>query len=210
MRVIKSVSFLWLVALALLLSACEGLHAQERETRGLQTYVGDGFSLQYPANAQVERASTDPATKAEIHIIGPDVSVKPGDGDWVYSGPAYEMIILTFDNPGRLDTEAWARNHILTSWQQAKERGEPLMGPLVSESGKIIEDQVCPAVVAAEPAFRADFLAGDSYRRTFFLSRERQIVALSFYDYPLENQPLAMVQQDVYAFILSTFRFEKR
>lgn len=118
------------------------------------------------------------------------------------------MIILTFDNPDRLDAEAWAPNHILTSWQQAKERGEPLMGPPVSESGKIIEDQVGPAVVAGEPAFWADFLAGDSYRRTFFLARERQIVALSFYDYPLENQPLAMVQQDVYAFILSTFRFE--
>lgn len=71
MRVIKSVSFVWLVTLALLLSACEGLHAQERETKGLQTHVGDGFSLQYPANAQVESASRDPGEKARFTSSAP-------------------------------------------------------------------------------------------------------------------------------------------
>jgi hypothetical protein len=64
MSVIKSASFVWLVAFVLLLSACEGLHAQARETMGLQTYVGDGFSLQHPANAQVEDVVSYP-----YHII---------------------------------------------------------------------------------------------------------------------------------------------
>jgi len=84
------------------------------------------------------------------------------------------------------------------------------MGPPVSENGEIIEEQVGRSIVAGEAAFWANFLAGDSYRRTFFLANKRQVVALSFYDYPLENQPLAMVQGDVFALMMSTFRFENR
>lgn len=184
MQRIKSIWFPCLLALAILLSACQSSNPQETQSEGLQRYTGRGFSLQYPANARVESVvSTDPDVKDEIHIIGPQVSVKPGDADWVYSGPAYEMIIWTFDNPNRLDAESWARNLILTSWQEAKERGEPTMGPPVSENGEIIEQQVGRSIVAGQPAFWANFFAGDSYRRTFFLANKRQVVALSFYSH---------------------------
>lgn len=200
----------WLLALSVLLSACQTIHAQATQSEGLQTYVGKGFSFRHPANAQVQSVSSDPVARDEIHIVGPQVSIKPGDSDWVYTGPAYEMIIATFDNPDGLGAESWARNHILASWQRAKEQGEPIMGPPVSEEGKIIEQQVGRSVVAGESAFWANFLAGDSYRRTFFLSHNHQTVALSFYDYPLENQPLGEVQQGVYALIMGTFSFDGR
>jgi hypothetical protein len=35
-----------------------------------------------------------------------------------------------------------------------------------------------------------------------------RVVELSFVDYPLPNQPLAVVQVDIYALIIDTFRFE--
>jgi len=202
--------FLCLLALVSLLSACQSSNPQEMQSEGVQTFTGKGVSLQYPANARVESVSTDPAAKGEIRLIGPEVWIKPGDADWFYRGPAYEMIVRTYDNPDRLDAEAWARNHILTSWQQARERGEPIMGPPVSENGEITEQQVGRSTVAGKAAFWANFFAGDSYRRTFFLANKHQVVALSFYDYPLANQPLAMVQQDIYALIMSTFRFENK
>ncbi|MCK4450233.1 MAG: hypothetical protein KAX26_06545, partial [Anaerolineae bacterium] len=178
--------------------------AQAAWSEGLETYNGEGFSLQYPVSAQVESVDD------RVHIIGPQVSVKPGDADWFYSGPAYELIVRTYDNPKELDAESWARNYILASWQEAKEQGGPLMGSPVSESGEIIEKRVGRSVVAGYPAFWASFFGGDSCHRTFYLTNKHQVVVLSFDDYPLANQPLAMVQQDVYALIMGTFRFGKR
>jgi hypothetical protein len=212
MKEMLSMRVICLLVLALLLPVCQGQVAppQEMQSDGLQTYRGPGFSLQYPANARVETKSTDPVATGEIHIVGPQVAVKPGDADWVYGGPAYELIVQVYDNPQGLDAESWARNYILTSWRQAKERGGPLMGPPVSETGQIEEQHVGRAVVAGQPAFWANFFAGDSYRRVFFVVHQQQVVALSFYDYPLANQPLATVQQDVYALIMGTFRFEDR
>jgi hypothetical protein len=173
------------------------------------TYDGEGFLLQYPINAQVENVTIDSAAVSEVRIVGPEVFVKPGNANWGYQGAAYEIIVRTYSNPENLDAESWARDYILTSWQEATEQGEPLMEPPVSESGAIIEQRVGESFVAGYPAFRVDFLAGDSYRRVFFLSYDYQVITLSFYDYPLSNQPLAMVQQDVYALIMSTFRFER-
>ena len=181
----------------------------ETQSEGLQTYTGQGFSFQYPGNAQLETfADRLPATQ-EIHILGPRVSVKPGDADWIYVGPGYQMIVRTYDNPEGLDAESWARNHLLTSWREAKERDEPRGSFLVSEEGKIDESQVGRAVVAGYPAFWVNYLAFDSYVRAFHLVREYQVVVMSFSDHPLANQPLNLVQQDMYALIMSTFRFDE-
>ena len=180
----------------------------ETQSEGLQTYTGQGFSFQYPINAQLE-IYTDrlPATQ-EIHILGPRVSVKPSGADWIYVGPGYQMIVRTYDNPEGLDAESWTRNHLLTSWREAKERDEPRRSFPVSEEGKIDESQVGRAVVAGHPVFWVNYLAFDSYVQAFYLAREYRVVEMSFSDYPLANQPLDLVQQDMYALIMSTFRFD--
>jgi hypothetical protein len=183
----------------------------------LETHEGQGFSFQYPANARLENVAPtkrawqviSPAT-AEIHVIGPEVWVKPGDADWSYRGLAYELIVRTCENPEGLDAESWARNYILTSWQEARERGRPWGSLPVSEEGEIDEDKVGSRVVAGQPAFWVSYFSFDSNIYAYYLTGNHQIVELSFYDYPLVNQPLAVVQQDVYALILGTFRLEGR
>jgi len=178
------------------------------QSEGLQTYNGQGFSFQYPANARLENVTIRPPVTDEVHIIGSRVSVKPGDADWVYVGPGYEMIVRTYSNPEGLDAESWARNYVLTSWQEAKKRDEPRGSFPISEEGEIDEGQVGSSVVAGQPAFWVNYLAFDSYIRVFYLANNHQVVELSFSDYPLANQPLNLVQQDVYALIMGTFRFE--
>lgn len=182
----------------------------QRINGGLRTYHGPGFSLQYSPNARLRITTTDPAATDEVHIVGPSVAVRPADADWSYQGPAYEMIVQTYDNPDKLDAESWARDHIVTAAQQAIAQSEPLMGLPVSEDGEIIEHRVGSSVMAGRPAFWAKFFAGDSDRRTFYLADNDRIVALSYFDYPLANQPLAMIQQDVYTAMMNTLRFEEK
>ncbi len=175
----------------------------------LATYKARGFSFQYPANARVENIAPTPPVVDEIHIVGPDVWVKPGDADWFYNGPAYELIIRTYENPDMVDVEPWTRTYILTSWQKAREQGRPWGAVPISEQGIIEEDKVGSVIVAGQPAFWVNYFAFDSDLPAFYLSSDSQIIELSFYDYPLVNQPLATIQQDVYALIISTFRLEK-
>ena len=177
-------------------------------TLSLKTYAGQGFSLRYPANARLENIAASSPVMTEMHIIGPQVWIKPGDADWVYRGPAYELIIRTYENPEGLDAESWTRNYILTSWQEARERDWPGGSFPVSAEGEIDEDEVGSRVVAGQPAFWVNYFAFDSYINAYYLTSNHQIVGLSFYDHPLGNQPLAMVQGDVYALLLDTFRLE--
>lgn len=184
-------------------------------TLSLETYKGQGFSFQYPANARLENVAPtksagqviSPAT-AEIRVIGPQVWIKPGDADWFYRGPAYELIVRTYENPEGLDAESWARNYILTSWQEASERHQPWGSLPVSEKGEIDEDEVGSSIVAGQPAFWVSYFAFDSYISAYYLTSNHRVVELSFRLYPLENQPLAMVQEDMYALVLGTFRLE--
>ncbi len=178
-------------------------------TYSLETYEGQWFSFQYPPNARVENVAPFPPETSEIHVIGPIVWVKPGDADWGWNGPAYKLIILTYENPDGLDSESWARDYILNTWKEARERNEPWGSLPVSEEGVIEEDSVGSSVVAGQPAFWVNYFAFDSSYPTFYLTGNGQVVALSFNDYPLENQPLATMQQDVYALIIDTFRFNK-
>jgi hypothetical protein len=179
-------------------------------TLSLETYEGQGFSFRYPANARLENvAAISPAT-TEIHIIGPQVWIKPGDADWFYHGQAYELIIRTYENPDGLDAESWARNYVLASWQEAREQGSPWGSFPVSEEGEIDEGKVASSAVAGEPAFWVSYFAFDSCTSAYYLTSNHQIIELSFGVYPLANQPLALIQRDVYALILDTLRLKER
>ncbi len=178
------------------------------EALSLQTYDGPGFSFQYPSNAQVETAEPEVAAVSELHVTGPVVWVKPGDADWSYNGEAYELIVRTFENPQELDAESWAREYVLERWEEAKEQNRPTGSLPVTEEGTIREDWVGHCEVAGEPAFWVRYFAFDSTYWAFYLTVEDRVVQLSFHASPLVNQPLAVVQQDVYALIIDTFQFE--
>jgi hypothetical protein len=179
----------------------------ETRSEGLQLHRGQGFSLRYPLHAQLEINPPDPPATHELRIIGPEVAVKPGDADWVYSGPGYEMTVRTYDNPDRLGAEQWARSNLLVMWQRARDHEMPTGGVPVTEDGEIDESQVGVAEVAGQPAFWANFFAGDSIMRHFYIANGQQVVEVSFLDTPPVNQPLDEIQQDIYALIMGTFSF---
>ena len=134
--------------------------------------------------------------------------MKPGDADWSYNGEAYELIVRTFENPEGLDAESWAREYVLERWEEAKEQNRPTGSLPVTEEGTIREDWVGHCEVAGEPAFWVRYFAFDSTYWAFYLTVEDRVVELSFRAWPLANQPLAVVQQDVYALILDTFQVD--
>lgn len=172
---------------------------------GIRKYSGEVFSLQYPVNAKLKINTPAPPAKSELLIIGPHISIKPGNADWIYSGPGYELTVRTFANPEGLDAESWVRNSLLTTWREVRNEAG---GIPVNEKGEIYEDMVGEAVIAGKPAFRANWFGGDSNILFFYIAAGQQVVEISFRDTPSVNQPLHDIQQDIYKLILSTFQFE--
>lgn len=183
----------------------------------LETYQGQGFSFQYPANAQLENVPPNrmawqvisPAT-TELHVIGPDVWIKPGNADWSFRGTAYHLTIRTYENSEELDAEMWARNYVLRSWREAREQNRPWGSLPVSEEGKIDEDKVGSSIISGQPVFWINYFSFDSYNYAYYVVNHHKVIELSFYIYPVENQPLAMVQRDIYALILGTLHLEEK
>lgn len=122
-------------------------------------------------------------------------------------GWAYEMDIGIFDNPDGLSAAAWAWQHILSQWREAQAAGEPFTGPVVN--GRITEDVVAEVSVGGLAAFQADWFGGDSTRRAIYVTDGKRMVNLIFNLYPVENNPVAKVQEDVYSLMLSTFHFSE-
>jgi hypothetical protein len=112
--------------------------------------------------------------------------------------------VRTYDNPQNLDAEAWAREYILSRWREAIERKRPWGSLPISEEGKIDERKVENVLVAGQPGFLVWYFGFDSSTPAYCVATDRQIVELSCRLYPVANQPLAMVQRDVYALILDT------
>lgn len=167
---------------------------------GLQTLDGQGFVLHYPANAQVE------VYEDHLRILGPEIAIRPADADWWWGVP-YEMDIWIFDNPKGLSAADWARQYILSQWQEAQATGEPFTGPVIN--GQINEDAVAEFSVGGLPAFQTDWFGGDSTRRAIYVTDGQRVISLIFNLYPVENNPIAKVEEDIYALMLSTFRFSE-
>ncbi|MBC8448823.1 MAG: hypothetical protein H8D78_13830 [Chloroflexi bacterium] len=173
---------------------------------GLQTLSGEGFTLRYPAHAQVE------IHEGYLRILGPEIAIRPADADWGWWGWAYEMVVDVLDNPGGLSAADWARQHILSEWKKAQAASGPFTGP-VSDDGRIIEDAMAEVSVGGLAAVQADWFGGDSTRRVIYVTDipdGKRVVRFIFNLHPIENNPIARVQEDVYALILSTFQFNER
>lgn len=167
----------------------------------LNTHRGKGFSIQYPANAIVRESSDN-----EIEIVGPNVSYRFLEGSAVISGPLYSLRIKTFSNPYHLTAEEWAREYIISTWQEAKKHGEVPTSLPVTGGGEIIEDRVKEVTIANQPVFRVDGLEPDSIPIYYYFSNNEQIVVINFYD---TTMPLRLAAQDIYSLIINTFRFSE-
>lgn len=159
------------------------------ESEGTAMLRGDGFMLRYPAGAKLIESPTEAPARALVRIAGPEIAIRPADADWRAEGAAYLLDVLTFDNPNQLSAEEWVKEHVLSQ--------ETLSPPRTGS-----------ATVAGEMAVRVETFGGDSQIITLYLARGSRVVGLRYTDVPVANQPIAVVQRDIYAMALSTFRWE--
>lgn len=159
------------------------------ESVGTEILRGEGFTLRYPSGAKLVESPVEPPTRSLVRIAGPEIAIRPADADWRAEGAAYLLDVLTFENPSSLPAEQWVKEHILSQ--------ETLSPPRTGS-----------AVVAGEPAVRVESFGGDAQIITLYLARGSRVVGLRYADIPQANQPIAAVQRDVYAMVLSSFRWE--
>jgi hypothetical protein len=174
---------------------------------GLQEFTLPGITVYYPEGAHVETLEASPPALESYSIIGSEISIKPGDADWFFSGPAYELAVRMYDNPDKLDAETWARAYLISLWNQAVEMGGPMTVP-VDESGAVKEEYVEKTRVAGYDAFRIEWFGGDSAIMEYFIAHGARVLSFSFRDYPVPNQPIAEPQTDIYALIMGTLHLE--
>ena len=74
-------------------------------------------------------------------------------------------------------------------------------------AGEIDDSETGMLFVADQFAFWANFFAGDAIIRNFYLTKDDLAIHFSFHDFPVANQPLAYLQQDIYCMIMGTLLF---
>lgn len=168
---------------------------------GLQPYMGDGWWFLYPANATLETVSD-----TEVRVMGPDISIRPADMDFMVSGPAYQISVTVFDNPERVFPEVWAQNKILADWQAAMAEGAPNTFP-VTDDGQLDPDKFSVLIVGNRPAVQAEFFGGDAALMHVYIGSGDKIIMFVYRAEMLPNNPLAVMQVDVYNLIMSTVGF---
>lgn len=169
---------------------------QPREA-ALAIWEGPGLRLRYPADVQI--TSVD---ESHWSFTGPDISLRPVEADWAWSGPAYRVEIVQYDNPDEARSIDWAREHLRREWRDAKERGEPFTGP-VNKEGQLDEEKTGLVRLGDKAALRADWAGGDHVRRAIYLSLRESVVAFLFDLYPIANNPVADVASDIYGLLLA-------
>jgi hypothetical protein len=168
---------------------------------GLQVYDGGTFWFMVPANAHLEAVSD-----TELQITGPDIAIRPADADFTIQGPAYQINVTIYENPEALPVDQWAQQQILSDWQAAMSQGAPNTFP-VTDDGIIDENKFRVVNVGSLPAARADYFGGDATIVQMYTGSGSTIVMFRYREEILPNNPLATVQQDVYALIMNTLHF---
>ena len=212
-----------IVLLALVLIGCGRKKVVEHPMSvGLLRYKGQFVTFQYPSSAKLTVISAK-----ESYLLGPLVPIpaRPEAGPSTLRGPkvptrsvssenaqqgdyrhAYQIHIEVHDNPLGLTAEQWAREHIIEEWKRIQ--GGPSIYP-VSQDGHIMEDYVSLVRVGNETAFMMDAYGYAENTRSLYFAKSNVIIEMSFVLYPLETEPLALMQKDIYALILGTLSFVK-
>ncbi len=195
-----------LIVVLLVFGVWTASQAQEgdssQQSYGLQKYEGDGWLLLYPANATLEEVS-----ETELRILGPEVAIRPADMDFQVSGPAYWLDVATYDNPTELSPDVWAEQKILEDWQAIQAEGGPNTLP-VTEDGQLEASKLQMIQIGQLPAARVEFFGGDAILYHVYTGAGDIMIVFSFRAEIIENNPIALMQQDIYALIMNTLTFD--
>jgi hypothetical protein len=177
------------------------ISAQEATEEPSNRYEGDGFSLYLPPNATVEE------TEDGVVILGPELTIRPAEMDFTVGGAAYALTITTAENPDGLSSEDWATERILADWQTAQEQGEMTGTMPVTDDGELREEDVQHLTVGGLDAFQVNFFGGDSTIVSVYVAHGDQVTVFNYVENIVENNPLALVQQDIYALLFDSVEF---
>ncbi|NDJ77927.1 MAG: hypothetical protein GYB65_16885 [Chloroflexi bacterium] len=165
---------------------------------GLERYENDFYAFYYPANATLEIIS-----ETELRVLGPEVTIRPVDYDFQITGSAYQMTFTLYDNPDFLLPPQWAEQAILADWQTIQDLGGPNTLP-VSGDGVLDEDALYVFRMGDTMVAQAEFFGGDRGILRFYIATYDKILVVQFDEELVPNNPLALMQQDVYTLIMST------
>ncbi len=211
------------MALCILAFTLCGCGHKKKETNlqsvGLQQYKGHFITFSYPTSAKLVVLN-----QRESYLVGPSVTLHTTSNEPLPSTPpltstpsavnlqegdarpAYQIHIQIHDNPLKLTAEEWARGYIVEEWKRVQ--GGPSIYP-VSQDGHILEDFVSHVRIGTQTAFMVDFYGYSDNTRSLFIARKDAIIELSFTLYPIETEPLSLMQKDLYAMILATISVKK-
>ena len=170
---------------------------------GLKTYKGEYVTYQYPSSATLKVVSP-----RESVLIGPAIGIRAVSGnvsanvqgDSQYS---YQIHIQIYDNPMKLTADVWAKDHIINEWKRT--RDGITIYPVTPE-GRLIEDNARFVQMGKEKAYMVDMFGFDRVIKALYLATDKVVIELSFPLFPVETEPLALVQRDIYALILGTMQ----
>ena len=168
----------------------------------LNRYQGNGYTLLLPANATV----SEPDASTTL-VLGPSINIRPGDVDFQVQGNAYTLTITIEDNPQNLSAADFAAQAVEKAYADVVAEGGPTGGLPVTAGGSLDLAATSQTTVGGEPAFVVRYFSFDSTTPVIYVARGGKVYEFSYQENIVENQPIALVQQDIYALILATVAF---
>ncbi|MCD4650724.1 MAG: hypothetical protein K8S56_02935, partial [Candidatus Cloacimonetes bacterium] len=116
--------------------------------------------------------------------------------------PSYELMLQVYVNPKKRGAKRWMEDNLIQQSSSIMRFGIAYSLPFVGrstgpkESGDI--------TIGGIEGCWINLLASDHKLRRIYLTRERRVVVLSYKIYPDSVEPLASVQQDIYALLVSS------
>jgi hypothetical protein len=188
----------------LVFSSAIAQEATVEPTTESDRYQGEGFSLFVPPNATVEINEDGTTT-----ITGPELSIRPTDQDFSVEGAAYQLTISTYENAEGLTSEEWATAQIFSDWQNAQASGQTTGSWPVTEQGQLNEEDIARLTVGGLDALQVDFFGGDSTIISIYVAHETHVLVFNYVENIVQNNPMALVQQDIYALMLDSLMFHE-
>lgn len=164
------------------------IHTGLPRTEEVHTLVADGFQIDYPVTATVDTLVPTDDARLSLRISGPHITVGLARGVGTWNGPAYDLQVLRYPNPQALSAEEWLRDRV------------------DSVEGEDARDSTHTRV-SGRHAVRLVTSAGDARMVTVYVPRDRQMVALRYFEFPLGSHPAAPAADAVHTMMVSTFRY---
>ncbi|MCH8486441.1 MAG: hypothetical protein LAT75_06210 [Candidatus Cyclonatronum sp.] len=178
---------LTLLSATLILNACSDNRPGEPPTSDVQQFLGEGFAFKYPTSGRLDLQGQSADFRRRLSITGPDVRLYMPQTGGEISLPAFAFEVTVFDNPGRLDGRAFARERILSGWRKARDAGEPAgFWPVDPATNEVDSRNIR---IHGREALEVAHFAGDAMLVCRYTASGAVALSVCYRDMPPENNP---------------------